>query len=167
MSQRVSSCLALGGNGSLMAASSRNVSHGREKPSLVPFSLLPVSDVGSLFPFRHGLQPSQHWKGCLQPVCHGSPWRKTRKRRSSRRSADGSRGIRAGLHGRMKLCVPCRERWAPCRPPRRDWGWHEQCWGPWELCACSEAGICSQGKAHPPLQSGGQQQRCFGAIGSV
>lgn len=160
MSQGVPSSLALGGNGSLMVASSRTVFHGREKPRPVAFSLSSMSDDLSCFPFRHGLLPSQHWKGCLQSVCQGSPWRKTRKGRSSRQSADGSRAIRASLHGRMKLCVPGRERWAPCRPLRRDQGWHEQ-------CTCRGAGSCSQGKADTPLQSGGQQQRCFGALGSI
>lgn len=107
--------LALGRNGSLLVASNGTVFHGREKPRLVPFSLSPVSDVASRFPFRHGLLLSQHWKGCLQSTCHGSPWRKSRKGRPSKRSADGSRGTGAGLQGRMKLCVPRRERWAPCR----------------------------------------------------
>lgn len=70
--QRVSSSLALGGNGSLMVESSRTLFHGREKARLVPFSLPPVSDVASCFPFRRRLLPSQHWKGCLQSMCRGS-----------------------------------------------------------------------------------------------
>lgn len=159
--------LALGGNGSLVVASIRTVLHGREKARLMPFSLSPLSDVASASPSGTDSRlPSTGRDVCSQcPVeVHGG---KPEREDAANGVLMEAGGIRASLHGRMKLRVPHRERWAPCRPLRRDEGWHEQCRGPWELCTCRGAGSCSQGKADIPLQSGGQQQRCFGAVGGM
>lgn len=122
----------------------------------------PVSDAASCFPFRHGLLPSQHWKGCLQSLCQGSPWRKTRKGRSSKRSADGSRGIGASLHGRVKLCATQRD------------GHHA------DLSGGTRDGMSNAGDFGSSVPAEGleaaararqthhcSQQRCFGAIGSI